>query len=92
MSDEMLNEYRRFVLQAVRVTGEMLTITYDGHIFGGIVRCLLDPNGVEAALLPGAEIYIRYHDHETGNPGQVAHIIMRHPREEGWAEIFADEV
>jgi len=85
-------EYKRLVLEAVRPDGEMLTLHYDGHVFGGIVRCQLDPNGVEAALGPGMEVFVRYHDKDTGQPGQVAHIIIRHPRDEGWAEIYADGV
>jgi len=84
-------EYRRFVIEAVRPAGEMLTIHYGRHVFGGIVRCQLDSNGVEAALRPGTEIFVRYHDAETGQPGQVAHMIIRHPTDEGWAEVYADE-
>ena len=83
-------EYNRFVIESVRPAGEMLTLHYGGHVFGGIVRCQLDPNGVEAALRPGAEVFVRYHDKETGQLGQVAHMIIRHPNDEGWAEIYAD--
>ncbi len=86
------DEYRRYILDEVRASGEMLTLVYGGHIFGGVVRCLLDPNGVEAALQPGNEIYVRYHDEDTGAPGQIAQIIIRHPRDDGWAEVFSDEV
>ena len=92
MNDNPPEEYRRFVLEDVRSTGENLTLVYGGHVFGGIVRCLLDPNGVEGALRPGAEIFVRYHNEETGQPGQVAHIIIRHPTAEGWAEIYSDGV
>ena len=90
MTDQPPGEYERFVLEDVRRTGEMLTLVYDGHIFGGVVRCLLDPNGVENALQPGREIFVRYHTEETGAPGQIAHIIIRHPSTTGWAEIFSD--
>jgi hypothetical protein len=92
MVDRPPDEYRRFVLDDVRPAGEMLTLLYGGHVFGGVVRCLLDPNGVEAALRPGTEIFVRYHSAETGQPGQVAHIIIRHPAGEGWAEIYSDGV
>jgi len=92
MDDQPPEEYQRFVLDDVRSTGEMLTLVYGGHVFGGVVRCLLDPNGVEDALRPGAEIFVRYHTEETGQPGQVAHIIIRHPPAKGWAEIYADGV
>jgi len=53
-------------------------------------RCLLDPNGVEDALQPGTAIFVRYHNEDTGAPGQVAHIIVRHPSAEGWAEVYSD--
>ena len=84
------NEYQRFVIEHATVMGETLTLVYGGHIFGGIVRCLLDPDGVEDALQPGAEIFVRYHNDETGAPGQIAHIIIRHPSAEGWAEVYSD--
>ncbi len=84
------DEYRCFVIQDVRRMGETLTLVYGGHVFGGIVPCLLDPHGVEDALQPGAEIFVRYHNEETGAPGQVAHIIVRHPTAEGWAEVYSD--
>ena len=83
-------DYRRFVIEDARPEGETLTLVYSGHVFGGIVRCLLDPNGVEDALQPGTEIFVRYHTEQTGAPGQVAHIIIRHPSAEGWAEVYAD--
>ena len=86
------DEYQRFVIEDVRRMGEALTLVYSGHIFGGIVRCLLDPDGVEGALRPGTEIFVRYHTEETGAPGQVAHIIIRHPSAEGWAEVYSDGV
>ncbi len=78
------------MIEDVRAAGEMLTLVYGGRVFGGVVRCLLDPDGVEAALRPGTEIFVRYHTEETGAPGQVAHIIIRHPFAEGWAEIYSD--
>jgi hypothetical protein len=90
MNESPPGEYKRFVIEATRAAGEMLTIQYGGHVFGGIVRCQLDPQGVEAALRPGAEIFVRYHDAETGQPGQVAHMIIRHPSGDGWAEVYAD--
>ena len=92
MSEQPPSEYERFVIQEVRRMGETLTLVYDGHVFGGVVRCLLDSDVVEDALRPGAEIFVRYHTEETGAPGQVAHIIIRHPSEEGWAEVYADGV
>ena len=79
MKEQPPDEYQRFVLENVRRVGKTLTRLYGGHVFGGIVRCLLDPHGVEDALQPGAEIFARYHTEETGAPGQVAQIISRHP-------------
>ncbi len=90
--DQPPEEYQRFVLDEVRSTGEMLTLVYGGHVFGGVVRCLLDPKGVESALRPGTRIFVRYHNEETGAPGQVAHIIIRHPSAEGWAEVYSGAV
>ena len=90
MMQQPPEEYKRFVIEDVRAAGEMLTIQYGGHVFGGIVRCQLDPNGVEAGLRPGAEIFVRYHEAGTGQPGQVAHMIIRHPSGEGWAEVYAE--
>ncbi len=92
MTDQAPDEYQRFVIDDVRSTDENLTLVYGGRVFGGVVRCLLDPDGVEAALRPGAEIFVRYHTEETGQPGHIAHIIIRHPAAEGWAEVYADGV
>ena len=92
VGDQPPDEYQRFVIEDVRRMGETLTLVYGGHVFGGIVPCLLDPNGVADALQPGTEIFVRYHNEETGAPGQVAHIIIRHPSAEGWAEIYSDGV
>ena len=90
MSEQPPGEYTRFVLDEVTVADEMLTLVYGGHVFGGVVRCLLDPDGVEDALRPGTEVFVRYHDEETGALGQVAQIIIRHPSAEGWAEVYND--
>lgn len=92
MSDAELQDYHRFIIDEVRADDEMLTITYDGHVFGGIVRCQLDPDGVEAALRKGGEIFVRYHEEPGGLRGQVAHIIIRHPATDAWAEVYSDEV
>ncbi len=92
MNEQPPDEYQRFVIEDVRRMGETLTLVYGGHVFGGIVPCLLDPNGVADALRSGTEVLVRYHSEETGAPGQVAHIIIRHPLAEGWAEVYADGV
>jgi|GEM_PF-1964591 len=86
------DEYQRLVIDEVRPSGETLTIVYDGHVFGGIVRCLLESVEIEKAVQSGTEMFVRYHTEETGAPGQIAHIIIRHPSVEGWAELYADGI
>ena len=92
LAQESPEEYRLFVTEDLRRWDDALTLDYGEHVFRGIVRCLLDPHGVEDALQPGTEIFVRYHNEETGAPGQVAHIIIRHPLAEGWAEVYSDGV
>lgn len=81
--------YRRHVITAVTRQGENLTIEYGGRVFAGITLAEL-PEGIADAIHPGTEVFVCTHDGETGDAGQVAHILIRHPREEGWAEIYAD--
>jgi hypothetical protein len=81
--------YRRHVITAVRRDTTNLTIEYDGRVFAGITIAEL-PDGIADAIGPGTEIYICTHDGETGDAGQVAHILIPHPRDDGWAEIYAD--
>jgi hypothetical protein len=88
--DDAPPEYERFVIEDVRLSGENLTIRYGGRVFGGIVRCLLPGLEVEGSLKPGCELFVRYHTEETGHPGQVAHMMIRHPTTAGWAEVFSD--
>ena len=83
MNERPPDEYQRFVIEDVRLVGETLTLVYGGNVFGRIVRCLLDPHGVEDALQPGTEIFVRYHNEETGALRQIARIIIRHPSAEG---------
>lgn len=82
-------EYQRFVLEDVRPEGESLTIRYAGRLFGGIIRCQL-PIDIEAYLRPGTEIFVRYHQSDTGQPGQIAHMVVQHPTDDVWAEVFSD--
>ena len=81
--------YRRHVITAVRHEGANLTIEYAGRIFAGITLAEL-PEGIADAIRPGTEVFVRTHDGESGDAGQVAHIIIAHPRDDGWAEIYAD--
>lgn len=82
--------YRRHVITAVSRDGDNLKIEYGGRVFVGIMLAELPP-GIEEAIRPGTEIIIRTHDGETGNLGEVAHILIPHPTEKGWAEVFSDD-
>lgn len=64
-------------------------IRYDGRVFGGIMLGELPP-GVAESIRPGTDVIVRSHTAETGNVGQVAHMLVPHPSENGWAEIYAD--
>ncbi len=66
-----------------------LIIRYGGRIFGGVMMDLLEDE-VTAAICPAAEVIVRYHTAETGHPDRVAHMLIRHPGNGGWAEICAD--
>ena len=81
--------FRRHVITAVRHEGDGLLIEYDGRVFGGIVLAEL-PTGVAENIRPGTEVIVRCHTAETGGAGQVAHMLIPHPLEEGWAEIYED--
>ena len=81
--------YIRHVITEVIKDGDNLTIKYGGRVFGGIM-CSELPPGVESSIRPGTEVIVRTHTAETGDVGQVAHILVPHPSEEGWAEIYAD--
>jgi hypothetical protein len=81
--------YRRHVITEVIKDGDNLTIKYDGRVFGGIMICELPP-GVEESIRPGTEVIVRTHTAETGEVGQVAHMLVPHPTDEGWAEVYAD--
>ncbi len=81
--------YRRHVITAVAVHGDNLTIEYGGRVFAGITLGEL-PAGIAETIRPGTEVIVRTHTAETGDLGQVAHILVPHPNEDGWAEIYAD--
>lgn len=90
MEDQPPPDYLPHSIDAVRLDGEHLIITYGGKIFGGIVVDLLASDDVRGAVRPGAEVFVRYHTPGSGYDGQIAHMIMRHPSEPGWAELYAD--
>ena len=81
--------YRRHVITSVTRQGDNLTIEYGGRIFAGITLAELPP-GIAENIRPGTDVIVRTHTAETGDLGQVAHILIPHPTEEGWAEIYAD--
>lgn len=81
-------EYQSHRIESVRREPDAIVIRYSGRIFGGIVPELLAP-GVAELIVPGAEIIVRLHTPETGDPRQVAHMLVRHPTEE-WAELYDD--
>ena len=55
MCEKLPDDFQRFVIEEVRPSGENLTLVYGGRIFGGVVRCLLDPNGVPVAGIETAK-------------------------------------
>ena len=80
--------YQRYVISAVEDHRDSLTIKYGGRIFSGIMLDQL-PAGVAESICPGTEVIVRLHTAETGGAGQVAHMLVPHPGEDGWAEIYA---
>lgn len=81
--------YRRHIITAVSRQGDNLTIEYEGRVFAGITIAELPP-GIAECIRPGTDVIVRTHTAETGDPGQVADILIPHPTENGWAEIYAD--
>jgi hypothetical protein len=80
--------YQRHVITAVENHGDSLTITYSGRDFGGIMLDQLS-EGVAESIRPGTDLILRLHTAETGYAGQVAHMLVPHPSDDGWAEIYA---
>ena len=80
--------YQRHVITAVVDHGDSLTIKYGGRVFCGIMLDQLLA-GVAESIRPGTEVILRLHTAETGDVGQVAHMLVPHPGEDGWAEIYA---
>ena len=82
-------DFTRFLIEGVERVEDGLILRYGGRIFGGVMIDLMEED-VMAAIRPGAEIIVRYHTAETGQPGQVAHMLIRHPSDGCWAELYAD--
>ena len=87
--DRVPEDFTRFLIEGVERLEDRLIIRYGGRIFGGVMLDVLEEE-ISSAIRPGAELIARYHTSETGQPGQVAHMLIRHPGDGGWAEIYAD--
>jgi len=88
-ADDIPPDYESHRIEAVRRADDHIVITYNGRTFGGILADIL-PEGVEPAIQPGAEIIVRYHTPDSGRTGQLVHMLIRHPTDPGWAELYAD--
>ena len=82
-------DFTRFLIEGVERLEDRLIIRYGGRIFGGVMLDVLEDE-ISSAIRRGTEVFVRYHTAETGHPDQVAHMLIRHPGEGGWAEIYAD--
>lgn len=68
--------------------GDSLTIKYGDRAFGGIMLDQI-PATLAESIRPGTELIVRLHTAETGYEGQVAHMLIPNPRDDGWAEVYA---
>lgn len=73
----------------MRAAGDHLIIEYGGRLFGGILPELLAA-GVEGLIVPGAQVIVRHHTPDSGRPNQIVHMLIWHPVEDGWADLYAD--
>lgn len=87
--DDIPDDYDLHVITAVEHLGDSLMIRYDGRIFSGIMLDELPP-GILESIRPGTKLIVRLHTAETGDAGQVAHMLIPHPSQDGWAEVYAD--
>ncbi len=88
-TEDVPEDFTKFTIEHVERLEDRLIISYDGRIFGGVMLDVLEEE-ISSAIRNGAELIARYHTSETGHPGQVAHMLVRHPDGGGWAEIYAD--
>ena len=88
-TERIPEDFTKFTIERVERLADRLILRYGGRIFGGVMLDVMEED-VTAAIRPGADIIVRYHTPETGQPGQVAHMLIRHPGDDGWAEIYAD--
>ena len=79
--------YQRYLVSSVVNHGDSLTIKYGDRAFGGIMLDQI-PASLAESIRPGIELIVRLHTAETGYEGQVAHMLILHPHDSGWAEIY----
>lgn len=82
--------YQHFIIAEVLDFGDTWTIKYGGRAFGGIVPAWISDPVVLGAIRPGAEIIVRHHETAAGQRGPTAHLLIRHPTEAVWAELYID--
>ncbi len=82
-------DFTKFTIERVERLEDRLIIRYGGRVSGGVMLDVLEEE-ISSAIRRGAVVIARYHTAETGHPGQVAHMLIRHPGGSGWAEIYAD--
>ena len=88
-TEDVPEDFTKFTIERVERLEDRLIIRYGGRVFGGVMLDVLEEE-ISSAIRRGAELIARYHTAETGQPGQVAHMLIRHPGDGGWAEIYAD--
>ena len=88
-TEDVPEDFTKFTIERVERLEDRLILRYGGRVFGGVMLDVLEEE-ISSAIRPGAELIARYHTAETGQPGQVAHMLVRHPGDGGWAEIYAD--
>ncbi len=88
-TEDVPEDFTKFTIERVERLEDRLILRYGGRVFGGVMLDVLEEE-ISSAIRPGAELIARYHTAETGQPGQVAHMLIRHPGDGGWAEIYAD--
>ncbi len=88
-TEDVPEDFSKFTIERVERLEDRLIIRYGGRVFGGVMLDVLEEE-ISSAIRPSAEVIVRYHTAETGHPDQVAHMLIRHPGDGGWAEIYAD--
>ncbi len=88
-TEDIPEDFTKFTIERVERLEDRLIIRYGGRVFGGVMLDVLEDE-ISSAIHRGAELIARYHTAETGHPGQVAHMLIRHFGGGGWAEIYAD--